>query len=287
MCSTPASSGRHRNAEPAADRRLRALRIALDSPSRLLRTAQPALCPDCGNLIHWYTRPDQQPIDLHPQELDATAVPASCHWHVHSGIAHPASDGTDWCRITHRTLCPARENTAPPTPQLAALRRRLALRTRRLIDTGVFAPPPPCRPPVTRTTVCRPDRPVGQILYSRYLATCPVDSIQCVAQTRRRDRCPHPVLTPDRLAGIWALLTVTTGRGRLALPHSEMAVYDLTDLSPAEQMRWRNQQCPAHATTPTAAHLALADWEVFDPLLHYQHIRTRLPGAARHRRGKP
>ncbi|MFF5575664.1 hypothetical protein [Streptomyces luteogriseus] len=64
-----------------------------------------------------------------------------------------------------------------------------------------------------------------------------------------------------------------------------MAVYSLTALPYAEQLRWRSQRCPQHATTPTAADLALAEWECFDPLLHSDHIHTRLPMLTR--RGGP
>ncbi|MFJ8936443.1 hypothetical protein ACIRL0_12115 [Streptomyces sp. NPDC102365] len=65
-----------------------------------------------------------------------------------------------------------------------------------------------------------------------------------------------------------------------------MAVYDLSRLPYAEQMRWRTQRCPAHATNPGAADLALAGWQVFDPLLHAAHIRTRLPHAMPGHHGK-
>lgn len=66
-----------------------------------------------------------------------------------------------------------------------------------------------------------------------------------------------------------------------------MAVYDLGHLSYNEQLRWRTQRCPAHATAPGAADLALAAWEPFDPLLHAAHIHTRLPHPPPrpHRRG--
>lgn len=56
-----------------------------------------------------------------------------------------------------------------------------------------------------------------------------------------------------------------------------MAVYDLTYLPYAEQVRWRTQHCPAHAASPAAGDLARAGWEVFDPLLHHRHIYPRLP----------
>ncbi|MEU4494201.1 DUF6083 domain-containing protein [Streptomyces sp. NPDC023998] len=287
MCSLTAPSGRRWDGTPTAPRHLRALRVAADSPSRLLRTAQPSRCRDCGNRIDWYTRPQGRPVGLHPQELAAAAVPAACRWHVDSGIAHPAGDGSRWCRIPHPVLCPAREPAEPLTPQLAELRRRLALRTRRLLDTGAFTPPPPGEPTPASGPVCRPSRPVVQILYGRYLAARPVDDIQCVAQTRRRHRCPHRVLAAEGPAGVWVLMPATAARGQLALPAVGMAVYDLTHLPYAEQLRWRTQRCPAHGSAPAAADLALADWEVFDPLLHHQHIHARLPATAPARRERP
>lgn len=107
---------------PARPHRQRTLRVAHDSPTRLVRSAQPSRCHDCGNRNDWYTRTDNRPISLHPHELDATAVPAASRWHVSSGIAHPADDGTPWCRISHLALCPARNAPTPLTPQIAALR---------------------------------------------------------------------------------------------------------------------------------------------------------------------
>lgn len=284
MCSLTTPSGRRWDGTPTGSRRLRSLRVAADSPSRLLRTAQPSLCRDCGNRIDWYARTQGRPVGLHPQELAAADVPVSCRWHVDSGIAHPAGDGTLWCRIPHPVLCPAHQPPEPLTPQLAELRRRLALLTRRLLDTGAFTSPSPSDPPAAEPSMCRPARPVVQILYGRYLAARPVDDIQCVAQTRRRHRCPHPVLAAEGPAGVWRLMPATASRGQLALPAADMAVYDLTPLRYAEQLRWRTQRCPAHAAAPAAADLALADWEVFDPLLHHEHIHARLPATAPGRR---
>ncbi|MEU0726190.1 hypothetical protein [Streptomyces sp. NPDC006140] len=114
-------------------------------------------------------------------------------------------------------------------------------------------------------------------MYVRYLAARPVDEIQCVAQTRRRHRCTSPVLAPETRGGQWTLLPVTAHVGQLALPAGSMAVYSLTALPYAEQLRWRSQRCPQHAATPTAADLAMTDWESFDSLLHSGHIHTRLP----------
>ncbi|MFC4610431.1 DUF6083 domain-containing protein [Streptomyces maoxianensis] len=287
MCSLTTSSGRRWDGAPSTPWRLLSLRVAADSPNRLLRTAQRQRCRDCGHRIDWYTRAHGQPVGLHPQELDAAAVPVSCRWHVDSGIAHAAGDGTRWCRIPHPVLCPAHEPTEQWTSQLAELRRGLAVRTRRLLDTGALTPPPPSDPPAAEVSVCRPARPVLQILYGRYLAARPIDDIQCVAQTRRRHRCHYRVLAPDAPAGIWTLMPATATRGQLALPAADMAVYDLTHIPYAEQLRWRTQRCPAHAAAPQAADLALAEWEVFDPLLHHWHIHSRLPATSPGRRKRP
>ncbi|XQE77553.1 hypothetical protein ACN24L_38065 [Streptomyces microflavus] len=59
-----------------------------------------------------------------------------------------------------------------------------------------------------------------------------------------------------------------------------MAVYDLTHLPYTEQLRWRHQHCPDHATS-SAADLALTEWEPFDLRLYHQHIHPRLPGGTR------
>jgi hypothetical protein len=62
-----------------------------------------------------------------------------------------------------------------------------------------------------------------------------------------------------------------------------MAVYDLSHLPHTEQTCWRTQRCSAHAAADGAADLALAGWQIFDPLLHAAHIRARLPHTpARH-----
>ncbi|WP_241672233.1 DUF6083 domain-containing protein [Streptomyces sp. IB2014 016-6] len=276
MHSTSAST-RHRwdgTRHPAY--RHRGLKVAPTSTSRLLRTGQSGRCTMCGNLIEWYEHTGHRPVALHPNELPTSVIPTAVRWHVSSGTAYPASDGTPWCRISHVLLCPGRDAPDPPTPHLAELRRRLALRTRRMIDTRTFTPTQPAASE-PQTGGCRPARPVVQLLYGRYLAARPVEDIQCVAQTRTRHRCTHPVLTPGSPAGTWTLMPATAVRGQLALPGSGMAVYDLTHLPYAEQLRWRTQHCPAHAATPAAADLARADWELFDPLQHHQHIHPRLP----------
>lgn len=284
MCKATTSAGRRWDGSPARPHhRPRALRVAVDSPSRLVRAAQPGSCRDCGNRIDWYIRTTQHVVSLHPHEVAASAVPVPYRWHVSSGVAHPADDGTPWCRVTHPVLCPVSPTGAPLTPQLAKLRRRLALRTRRLLDTGTFAPQSPHSEAAPPSPPCRPTRPVVQLLYLRYLAQRRLNDIQCVAQTRLRQRCTRPVLAPDAPAGTWKLVSATSSQGQLAIPGGEMAVYDLNHLPYAEQLRWRAQRCPLHAAAPHVADLALAEWEVFDPLLHHSHMHSRLPTAIRHR----
>ncbi|WP_225858941.1 DUF6083 domain-containing protein [Streptomyces albicerus] len=260
----------------------RSLRLDPGGASRLLRCGQRDRCRDCGNPIEWYLRGNEQPVRLHPRELPAAAVPESCRWHVSSGVAHPAGDGSAWCRLPHAVVCPARDADPATVSGLAALRRSLAVNMRRLVDSGVFEPSASPDNRTMPTAVCRPARPIVQLLYVRYLAARPVDEIQCVAQTRRRQRCPHTLAGSDGPAGRWTLVPATAERGQLALPATAMAVYDLTALPYEEQLRWRTQRCAQHAATPAAADLAVAEWERFDPYLHLEHICTRLPTRNRH-----
>lgn len=281
MRPTQRSTNRHWDGTPVVPHRVRrSLQVSPDGVSRLLRCGQSDRCRDCGNRIEWYHRGNERPVRLHPQELPAVRVPAECRWHVSSGVAHPSGDGSDWCRLPHAVVCPAR-NTPPPPPELAELRRSLAVNSRRLIDARAFAPPPTQDGTAPHGTVCRPARPVVQLLYVRYLASRPVDEIQCVAQARRRHRCTSPLLTSDAPAGTWRLVPATASSGQLALPAEAMALYDLSSLPYTEQLRWRAQRCVQHAAVPTAADLAVAEWEPFDPLRHCEHIRTRLPAPAR------
>ncbi|WP_405842586.1 DUF6083 domain-containing protein [Streptomyces sp. NBC_01518] len=284
MRSTPPPSRRHWDGSPVTLHARRFLRVAPDGPSRLLRCGQSDRCRDCGNRIEWYQGVNQRPVRLHPPELPAAEVPDSCRWYVSSGVAHPAGDGSNWCRVAHAVLCPAR-NTPPAPPELAGLRRRLAVNTRRLIDAGTFTPSVAPEAAAATPAVCRPARPVVRLLYVHYVAARPVDEIQCVAQTCHRHRCTSALLTPDTPAGTWRLMPATAAVGQLALPAVVMAVYDLTRLPYAEQLRWRTQRCPQHAAAPSAPDLTVADWEPFDPLLHHEHVHTRLPN--RTRRPKP
>ncbi|MFE7029113.1 DUF6083 domain-containing protein [Streptomyces sp. NPDC057621] len=291
MRSTPPPAPRRQGSRPAAPRTRRSLQVSPDGASRLLRCGQGSRCRECGNRIEWYPRgtgPQRHPVRLHPHELPTARVPAGCRWHVSSGAAYPAGDGSHWCRLPHAAVCPARD-AAPVPAELAGLRRSLAVNTRRLIDAGAFAPPPAtAQGPVPGDGVraCRPARPIVRLLYVHYLAARPVDDIQCVAQTRRRQRCTNHLLSGGALPGTWTLLPATAQSGQLALPDAVMAVYDLAGIPYAEQLRWRAQRCLQHAAVPTAGDLAVADWEPFDPLHHHEHVRGRLPTRVR-RPGPP
>lgn len=281
MHPTPAPNSRRWDGTLTRVHRARSLGIAPTSPTHLLRTGQRARCTACGNAVDWFDRTGHPPISLHPHELPTIAVPAPLRWHVSSGIAHPQGDGTPWCRVPHPLLCPGHPNPLGLTKHLAELRRHLALRTRRLIDTSTAlrAHNTPGAPTAT-SAACRPARPVVQILNVRYLAVRPVENICCVAQTRHRHRCTRPVLNPAT-PGIWILLPAGPLPGQRALTDVLIAVYDLSALPEGEQRRWHTQRCPQHAAAPAAADLVHADWEAFDPLLHHQHIATRIPAAAR------
>jgi hypothetical protein len=253
------------------------LRIATDAGSRLLRSGQSGACRNCGHVIEWYYRADHRPVPLHPREMPARVVPQDSRWHVSSGIAYPAGDGSAWCRLPHAVLCPARD-PQPPVPHLSSLRRRMAAHTRRLIDSGAFVPEPA---PANELVRCRPERPVVQIFGIRYLAARPVEDIMCVARTSRtRTRCMHPLADPALPTGTWRLLPATSTAGQLSLPADvDMAVYDLFELSSTEQMRWRAQRCRHHGFA--TAEMAVTDWKLFDPLIHRKHIHNRLPSQVR------
>ncbi|MEU9712620.1 DUF6083 domain-containing protein [Streptomyces sp. NPDC047967] len=279
MCSANAPTPHRWDGTSARSPRSRSLRADAGSPTRLVRSAQPGRCPDCGNRVDWHPRTDGdgRRVGLHPQELPPAAVPAISRWHVSSGIAHPAHDGTPWCRIPHTALCPARSAPAALTPQLTTLRRHLALHTRRLINNGTLTAP--AAPPPERTEPCRPARPIAHLLGAHYVAGHPIGAIQCVAQTRQRHRCTRPVLDDQAPHGTWTLASTTLINHR-SRPGQTVAVYDLTHLPFAEQMRWRHQHCPGHAAS-SAADLALTEWEPFDARLHHQHIHQSLPHSGR------
>ncbi|NML54742.1 hypothetical protein HHL19_18950 [Streptomyces sp. R302] len=270
----------HRDGTFHTRRPRRTLTVAHDSPSRLLRCAQSARCPRCGNRIDRHTTTGPRPVSLHPGELPTELVPADYRWHLASGVAYPAGDGSPWCRIAHPAVCPAGTHPADLPDSLNAISRKLALHTRHLIDTAAFTTPPSPPPITPEEPACRPQRPVVQLLYTRYLAPVPVEDIQCVAQTVRRTRCATPVLAPGTVAGCWTLMPTTPhtqSSRKLTLAARDIAVYDLTHLSYREQIRWRTQHCPTHAASTAAPDLALADWEPFDPLLHHPFTATRLP----------
>ncbi|MCZ4103711.1 DUF6083 domain-containing protein [Streptomyces sp. H39-C1] len=258
----------------------RALRVSPDSPTRLLRSGQSGSCTDCGNRVEWYYRDDDRAVPLHPGELPTRLVPEDLRWHVQSGVARPTQDGSPWCRVHHRALCPA--TLDPGVSGVQEVRRGLALNTRRLLDTGRFTPRHESS--ATDATQASSHRPAVQLLHLLYIAPAPIEQITCVAQTRARHRCPHPLLAPLTTPGTWNLIPTPATSGHLIAPSTPtvMAAYDLNLLPYAEQLRWRTQRCPAHAATPFAADIVLTGWEPFDTFLHHRHIQPHLPDAFLH-----
>ncbi|MEU2900356.1 DUF6083 domain-containing protein [Streptomyces sp. NPDC001273] len=269
--------GCHWDGSPHTRPPRRFLRVASASPSRVLRAGHSTRCRHCGHRIDLYQRTDRGPIALHPAELAIAHVPEACRWHLSGGLAHPHGDGSNWCRIPHAVLCPARIPACPLSAFLEDARRDLAVRTRRLIDTGALTPAPPPAGTAARDDPDHAGRPVVQVLLVRYLAPAPLDAIRCVAQTRHRHRCTRTVLAQDQPSGRWRLLPTGPSRGQPALTGTLMAVYDLGHLPHTEQRRWRAQHCPTHAAPLGTADLAPAAWQAFDPQLHAAHIHTRLP----------
>lgn len=272
----PHSIARHWDGSPVSVGHRRRLRVDPTSSSRLLRTGQSGYCRGCDNRVDWHPHADHRPLGLHPGELRTRAVPESTRWHLSSGIAHGHADSA-WCRIPHAVLCPRHPAGADLTAPVAELRRLLAVRTRRRVDAGLFTPPSSVEVPAD---TCRDERfalPVVEILRIRYLAAQPLEEVQCVAQTRRRHRCTGRVLAPAAPPGIWSLAPTNLQQGQLALPAASLAIYDLNGVPYSEQLRWRTQRCIVHSGATAAPDLTMADWRVFDPLLHHAHVRTRLP----------
>lgn len=250
----------------------RLLRLAPDTRARALRAPQSKPCARCGNRVEWYDRDDGRPVPLHPHELPAEQVPEGMRWHVFDGIAHPVPDGSAWCRVPHLPLCPATaEPAAARLGRLTGLRRHLAVATRQRIDNGLFTPPPTLSGPEPDA----PQREVVLLLHVLYLAPSRVEAIRCVAQTRRRGRCPHPVAASGAGTGVWAAHPVPPAPARDHLTGHQvgtlMLIYDVSRLPYGEQVRWRQQHCPDHAAT-LAADVELPAWEPFDAFAHHQHI---------------
>ncbi|MGW8747577.1 hypothetical protein [Streptomyces sp. NPDC055794] len=143
-----------------------------------------------------------------------------------------------------------------------------------MADTGFLASAP--HHSEQRSTT--PARPVVRVLLNLYLAPAPLDHIRCTAQRPHRPLCGQRVLDAGFPAGTWRLLPVRAQHspGQPSLP---TAVYDLDRLDPVQQLRWRAQHCPDHTAAPVD--LDRTEWEVFDPLLHADHMHTRLPHPSR------
>lgn len=253
----------------------RLLRLAPDTRTRALRAPQTKPCTACGNRVEWYPRHGATAVPLHPHELPITDVPEFMRWHVDQGIARPYADGSPWCRIPHLPLCPAR--TAQTTTRLGrldALRRRLAVHTRRLIDTGRLTPADDRDSSADIPYVAEPGRDVVYLLHLLYLAPGPIGQVRCIAQTRHRARCRHLLADHEDVPDVAVAVPPAPGRGHLTghLTDTLMLVRDLTWLTYADQLRWRHQHCPAHACG-SAADVVLPEWEPFDAFAHHQHIR--------------
>ncbi|MGV9567521.1 DUF6083 domain-containing protein [Streptomyces sp. NPDC003480] len=112
---------RYGDGSPIISRRSRPLCVAADSPTRLPRCARRSRCRECGNPVEWYHGVDDRSVRLHPHELPVAGVPGY-RWHVRSGLAHHAGDGSLWCRLAHGVLCPSRTADATNAPRLTRLR---------------------------------------------------------------------------------------------------------------------------------------------------------------------
>ncbi|RLU79310.1 hypothetical protein CTZ27_37355 [Streptomyces griseocarneus] len=225
------NSGRTWDGGPKDYQPQRSLRIALDSSTRLLCIAQTHRCISCGNPVEWYCRSGDRGVPLHPYDLPTAAVPTDQRWHVSSVLAYPSGDGTDWCRVRHRAVCPATAQ-GKLVDLLAALHRGLAISSRRLTETGTFVPPADASPSDLHSSAAVV-RPIVRFLHTCYLAPRPLEQTTCVAQARSHQRYPHAVLDPGTLPGQWALMPVRPRSDDQlpldAIAGESMAVYDLPE----------------------------------------------------------
>ncbi|WP_449343832.1 DUF6083 domain-containing protein [Streptomyces qaidamensis] len=179
----------------------RPLPVAATSPSRLLRAGHTGR--RCGNRIDLYPRADGRPIALHPAELSTANVPASCRWHLSSGIAHPHGDGRRLVPRSARRVLLAAHARLPDQPAGPHVGAPPTCRTNRPPDRHRCLH---SRSP--REAPAGTGRPVVRMLLGHFLAEGPVETIRCVAQTSHRHRCPRPVLAPDAPPGSWRLLPI-------------------------------------------------------------------------------
>lgn len=123
-------------------------------PCRRLHAGQTRCCSACGDRTELCPHAGRRLVALHPAGSAATEVPEDCREQLSAGIARPRGDRIDWCRSSRRLFCPRRAVTSRARPQLEAMGLRLALRTRRAIDTGVHA---------TSATTSRSARPSAAV----------------------------------------------------------------------------------------------------------------------------
>lgn len=103
-----------------------------------------------------------------------------------------------------------------------------------------------------------------QLLYLRYLASCPIEEIQCVTQTRRRVRCSAKVLGPGALlaGGGLAERSPDLDSGHMSEPEQNpnKAALEIVLASPGSDQprkkRRRNKQKVEGHATPAPAQAA-------------------------------
>ncbi|MER7761651.1 DUF6083 domain-containing protein [Streptomyces sp. NPDC097619] len=277
---------------------LHTLRINPHSPSRALRSDNTDRCAYCGHRVWWFDRADGGRIPLVPKEFPVRAVPVRARWAVDGGMARIGDMGRGTCWLAHPAVCPGMEHEDEDDPQLAGARRALAVRTRKLVESGAFVPRP--RVPEEESGDLADSAPAALVprpreagprerhvlSYSGILLLGPdtIDRIGCVSVAAGTgERCRNTVL--DRTSnyqGDWQRVPVPVPPGRAGptlWADAHMWVYALDGVDYTESVRWRNQRCVAHeaGTTPDAAQV---EWVRFTPFRDADHILYGRPADA-------
>ncbi|WP_374227330.1 DUF6083 domain-containing protein [Streptomyces sp. AC512_CC834] len=241
--SHPRGDGSPRTAHP---RTRPPLQVSGARPCRPLRAGQTRCCSACGDRTELCPRVGRRLVAPHPSGSAAAEVAEGCREHLSAGIAHPRSDGIDWCRSNRRLVCSRRAVTSRARPQLVALGLSLALRTRRAIDTGVRATS------ATTSRSARPSavsaRPVVRILRNLCPGNTPAGKNGCAAQSPRRAPRSQHVRDTRSPYGCWKLPADHQHVQRPLPPPVDL--YNLSRVPCTEQQRRRAPRRQDRAAVP-------------------------------------
>jgi hypothetical protein len=270
MRHSPSFTARRRDGSKTVHyRRPRGPSIAATKRCRLLCSGQPGHCACCGYLVDCCGRLEPPSADLNPGEPASPETPALYRWHVSDNVAHAQADSTPRCRIPRSCLRPGREEHLALTPCRQQWRRRLVVRTRRLIDSGAFSPEGTATavPRAVATAHGHPAQAVLHILPIRCHLLLRPQTVQAA------DHRPH-------LTGTQPLLPRHAAHRH---PARLLAIYGRAVVHCIKQLRRRDQLCTHQVEASTAADFARTGWDRAYSLPKHHHIASSLPVSVQQR----